>query len=618
MPKSARGTIALALLLSTAIIASAPTFAAHPWPSFRHDTSNTGRTDYTGPAAGVEQWTFTGPRSAVATTAAIARDGTVYIGSGSFWLDQGDSTLYAVNADGSLKWEHALDGGIFSAPTLVEDGTLFVTTLNGSLYSLDDEGTHASENWDLRPSGLVHGAPTIGPDGTAYFGGLDFRLSAVAPDGTLKWQYMTDWCLFSTPAIGPEGEIYFGSKDHHLYCLEDSVSYSKVRWAAPTGTFYDGHLVDSSPARAPDGTLYVGTDPYGAAGQNPVPVTTSFFAFHADGSRKWSFPVDDGVESSPALGPDGTIYFGSHNGNLYAVRDDGAQGTLLWEFATGGAIVGSPAVDGAGTIYIGSADANVYAIRPDGSEMWRFPTDGDLQSSPALDAHGVLYISTMNGTLYAIGQPGPDLAALGVDLPGEVAPGSVWTPRATLRNFRAGAIGGQAVLRITASGQPAYADTVAVPPLAELTSETVEFAPWSAAAVAGVDYTAMLTVLPAADNRPDNDQVTFEVATATGAGMGTPLPAAGVMLAQCYPNPFNPVTTIPFELPDRRTVTLRIYDVQGRLVSTLLDGRVLPAGPHAAVWQGRDDRGREAPSGLYLYQLTAGEQVRTRQMTLVR
>ena len=69
-----------------------------------------------------------------------------------------------------------------------------------------------------------------------------------------------------------------------------------------------------------------------------------------------------------------------------------------------------------------------------------------------------------------------------------------------------------------------------------------------------------------------------------------------------YPNPFNPVTTIRFELPEASDLRLTVYDVSGRVVRTLADG-TLPAGPHQVRWEGRDASGRAAPSGLYFYRL---------------
>jgi len=92
----------------------------------------------------------------------------------------------------------------------------------------------------------------------------------------------------------------------------------------------------------------------------------------------------------------------------------------------------------------------------------------------------------------------------------------------------------------------------------------------------------------------------------------------GVTLAPCRPNPFNPTTTIRFGLPAPSAVSLEIYDVAGRLVRRLKIGAVEPAGFHQVTWQGKDDRGRELGSGVYLYRLTVGEVVKTRSMTLVR
>jgi len=70
-----------------------------------------------------------------------------------------------------------------------------------------------------------------------------------------------------------------------------------------------------------------------------------------------------------------------------------------------------------------------------------------------------------------------------------------------------------------------------------------------------------------------------------------------------HPNPFNPSTTIAFELPHAAPVFLRVYDISGALITTLLDGEVRDAGPHEVVWNGRDAGGRSAASGTYFYRL---------------
>ena len=83
------------------------------------------------------------------------------------------------------------------------------------------------------------------------------------------------------------------------------------------------------------------------------------------------------------------------------------------------------------------------------------------------------------------------------------------------------------------------------------------------------------------------------------------------------PNPFNPITVIPFQLPARGRATLRIYSIQGALVRTLVDG-ILPEGVHNVTWNGRDDRGVALASGVYACELIQGEKRLSRKMSLLK
>jgi len=88
-------------------------------------------------------------------------------------------------------------------------------------------------------------------------------------------------------------------------------------------------------------------------------------------------------------------------------------------------------------------------------------------------------------------------------------------------------------------------------------------------------------------------------------------------LEQNVPNPFNPTTTIRFVIPEDGDVSLAIYDVAGRLVRTLVDGR-RRAAHYEVVWDATDNRGVTAASGVYFYRLTAGNHVKTRKMVLLK
>ncbi len=88
-------------------------------------------------------------------------------------------------------------------------------------------------------------------------------------------------------------------------------------------------------------------------------------------------------------------------------------------------------------------------------------------------------------------------------------------------------------------------------------------------------------------------------------------------LGQNHPNPFNPMTTISFDLPVASPVRLHVYDGRGHLVRTLVD-ESLQAGSHAVVWDGLDDSGRRVHSGVYLYRVEASDFTATRKMTVVK
>jgi hypothetical protein len=88
-------------------------------------------------------------------------------------------------------------------------------------------------------------------------------------------------------------------------------------------------------------------------------------------------------------------------------------------------------------------------------------------------------------------------------------------------------------------------------------------------------------------------------------------------LLKNYPNPFNPRTTVEFTLKRDATTTLRVYDARGRLVRTLLSGYVA-AGSHSVTWNGMDDTGRSAASGVYFLRLQAAGEYLSRTVNLLK
>ena len=88
-------------------------------------------------------------------------------------------------------------------------------------------------------------------------------------------------------------------------------------------------------------------------------------------------------------------------------------------------------------------------------------------------------------------------------------------------------------------------------------------------------------------------------------------------LAQNVPNPFNPSTTIDYQMPEAGEVRLTVYNLLGQEIRTLIDGQ-LDAGYHTIVWDGMDDAGRQVASGVYVYRMHSGNFSAIRRMMLLK
>jgi outer membrane protein assembly factor BamB len=179
--------------------------------------------------------------------------------------------------------------------------------------------------------------------------------------------------------IGPEGTVYIGADDGRVYALNGVTG--AILWA----TQVQSAGVDSTPALGADGSLYVG------AGHAVVALDA------ATGAQKWRFETAGDVESSPALAPDGTLYFGADDARVYALN--ASDGTLKWWFAfpDGSDTDSSPALGADGTVYIGSDKGTLYALEGrHGTLKWQFQAIGEISGAPAIAWDGTVFICALN------------------------------------------------------------------------------------------------------------------------------------------------------------------------------------------------------------------------------
>lgn len=241
---------------------------------------------------GVISWTFTfnggGPSltSYVQSSPVIGADGTIYVGSQ-------DTNLYALNADGTVKWARTPSlSSIDASPAIAPDGnTIYIVDSSTTLFAYATSGVR---QWSYPLSDPAMGtgndqSPSIGADGTIYVGSPDQYLYAITPNGTLKWRFQTGARIRATPAIGTDGTIYVGADG--LYALNPNGT---KKWKFATSLFSS-----VSPILDADGLVYW---------------RESFkaYAVNGDGTQKWSLDLQPfsttALDSTPVIGLDGTLY----------------------------------------------------------------------------------------------------------------------------------------------------------------------------------------------------------------------------------------------------------------------------------------------------------------------
>ena len=89
-------------------------------------------------------------------------------------------------------------------------------------------------------------------------------------------------------------------------------------------------------------------------------------------------------------------------------------------------------------------------------------------------------------------------------------------------------------------------------------------------------------------------------------------------LSQNFPNPFNPSTDIQFTVGKDALISLNIFDIQGRLVSSLVDNSFYSSGSYKITWDGNNQHGTQVPSGMYMYKLVSEHQTVSRKMVLMK
>jgi outer membrane protein assembly factor BamB len=260
--------------------------------------------------------------TSICGSAAIARDGSVYISA----LGQ----LLALTSAGSEKWASPFRFGSNVIPTSVlldGNGTAYFGTDNNHIYAVNPDGTM---KWDFATAGAVRSGLSMSADGsTIYAVSADGRVYAVnSSSGTLKWNTSAISCSYNC-AVAHDGTIYVGSSSGTLYAF---ASDGAQKW-----TFATQSKVTCAPAIAKDGTIYFASQ------------DMNLYALDPSGHKKWSYRTGGPIYSAPTVDAAGTVIFGTWQSILTAL--DPLDGRVDWTRAIGSGLYASPLVDAQGSIY---------------------------------------------------------------------------------------------------------------------------------------------------------------------------------------------------------------------------------------------------------------------------
>jgi outer membrane protein assembly factor BamB len=182
--------------------------------------------------------------------------------------------------------------------------------------------------------------------------------------------------------------MYKGNAQHTGQSTFNGSEENTLRWNFPTG-----QRITSSPVIGADGTVYFGS------------YDSNLYAVNPDGSLKCRFKAGEMIDSTPAIASDGTIYFGSWDKKLYSI-DPGCN--RIWSAETSDRISSSPTIGPDGMIYFGSDDNFLRALNPDGTLRWSFPTGERIFSTPSVATDGTVYVGSFDNNLYAITSGGEE------------------------------------------------------------------------------------------------------------------------------------------------------------------------------------------------------------------
>ncbi|HEY9167087.1 MAG TPA: PQQ-binding-like beta-propeller repeat protein [Candidatus Kryptonia bacterium] len=475
-----------------------------------------------------------------------------------------DSSVALVNRAAYVR---ALGGPVTSGLSMVGNNVSYCISTGDAVYRLDSNETTI---YKLQVAGSSGSSCSIAYDSTVYISSSDNNLYAFSKNATSVWPALPlGGNTSATPTVDSTLQrIYIGVSNNNFLGVNRLTG--AVLW-----NFFTGSPITNSAVISNDRKLFFPTT-------NGTVYGVDLEATDRPASPTWYLSLPDTLPTSPAVDDSGKFYVGTANGNLYAISmARGKSASELWGLHLGGQLVAAPVIDGQGILYIGSTDSNLYAVNLSSENIaWSFKASGSIRYTAALSDAGRIYLDDDAGSLYCLSDSGSvnwffsdTTDNLGVRGPLLYSEGMIY----------AGA-GPRSVIAF-------YDNDIGYKSRAFHVS-TVSVAVWGTF-------------------QGNNQRTGTQIYRNVNSDTGSVIPTSFALYAN-YPNPFNPWTTIKYDIPKQSHVLLEIYDVLGRRVETLVD-EIRPQGEFKAIL-----RTEKLSSGVYFYRLQAGNFTQVKKMVLIK
>lgn len=443
--------------------------------------------------------------------------------------------------------------------------------------------------------GILSG-PVIGPEGFLYVGTNTWLpqdttnyFYSINPNGTLRWTFYTGE-TFSTDSgflIDVDSTIYFGSQGGYVYAVDIG---GKLKWKFDYGTNIFSHVMNIDL----DSSIYITSSD-----------SNLYSIFKHNGDLRWKVKYDDGFSaSSPTFSPDGqTIYIVGHDSNLYALNLDGS---MKWKFICRPAKA-IPMVDNEGNIYVlAQVDSfGLHSIYPNGTLRWSynfnwFSSGGQAPPlSPAMEKNGNIYF------------PGPVEYAtriFSVDYYGNLRWEYIFEQQNEVitvplicdadGTVYCGSTFGYYYYAISSEGELLWKlplDGYMVDNSGAIGSDGTLYIGTHLGSLATGQERTLIAIRDTVTSVKNDDSRYFSY-----------------QLEQNFPNPFNSTTNIRYAIPQSCRVSIKVFDIMGNEITLLLD-RYQESGSYDVIFKAND-----LASGIYFYQLQAGDFISTKKLILLK